>query len=265
MSSQVLCIGQSDSCAGTGIQADLKTVQAFGGYASTILTAVSVQNTMGVHAIHPIPTLMVKDQMDKVMEDLKPGVVKTGMLANIDTINMLGDVFDEHGFDGLRVVIDPVMTNRSGSELLDKDGRDAFKRRLLIHADVLTPNLEEAYTLSGIEVKDVEDMLRAADTLRTLGANAVILKGGGLSTSKVIDIYADGDTTEVYENERIDTRSTHGAGSTLSAGIAVGLAQGLDTRAAYERARAFVNIAMKEAKPIGGGYGPLNHCVTPPA
>ena len=265
MVSQVLCIGQSDSCAGTGIQADIKTVQAFGGYASTIVTAVSVQNTQQLFSTHIIPAIMVHDQIHRVMEDLKPKVIKVGMLGNEDTINMLGDLLDKEDadYDSVDVIIDPVMMNRMGVHYLDKDARDALKRRLLIHADVITPNPEEAFELSGIKVRDLDDMRHAAETLRTLGAKTVVLTGGALASETVYDVLADEDGTQTYEYDLIETTSTRGAGTTLSAGIAVSMAQGLNARDAYVRARAYVGEAMKAAEPIGSGYGPLNHCVQP--
>lgn len=261
MTSPVLCIGQSDSSAGTGIQADIKTLQAFGGYAATVVTAVAVQNTHNVFAMHMIPPLLVHNQIEKVMEDLNPKVIKTGMLANTDIINMIGDFLDDEDtdYDTIKLVIDPVMTSRSGYGLLDKEARDAFKRRLLIHADVLTPNIQEAYELSGIEISDLDTMKHAADTLRTLGAKTVILKGGALSTDKMYDILADDTGLTIFENQRIATTSTHGAGTTLSAGIAAGLAQGQSAHDSFKAARDFVSKAMIGAEKIGSGFGPLNH------
>ena len=262
---QVLCIGHSDSCAGTGIQADIKTVQAFGGYASTIVTAVSVQNTQEVYAIHIIPPMMVYDQIHKVMDDLKPKVIKVGMLGNEDIINMLGDMLDEEDkdYNSIKMIIDPVMVNHLGVSMLDKDARDALKRRLLIHSDVLTPNIDEAIELSGIKIRDVDDMCHVAEVLRTLGVRSVILKGGALGADNVYDVVCDDDGTKVYQYERLDTRATHGSGTTLSAGIAVNMAQGLDVRDSFVRARAFVSKAMMAAEPIGSGFGPLNHTVKP--
>ena len=263
MVARILCIGESDSCAGTGIQADIKTAQAFGGYAATALTAVSVQNTHGIFDMHHIPAEIVRHQIEKVFEDLKPSVVKTGMLGNAAIIDVIGDVLDDLEGSGVQVVIDPVMTNRTGRHVLDKEGRDALKRRLLIRADILTPNIEEAQELSGIKINDIDDMTHAAETLRSLGAQIVILQGGSLSGERIHDVLADDNGTEIYTHERYESRSTHGAGATLSAGIAVGLSQGLNTREAFVRARAFVNKAIAGAHVMGGGVGPLNHCVVP--
>ena len=260
MISPILCIGQSDSCAGTGIQADLKTALALGAYAATVVTEVSVQNTQSVYASHPIPAMLVYNQIQKVMEDVDPGVIKTGALSNAGTINMIGDMLDDRdaGYDKIKVVVDPVMT-RTGVDLLDKEARDAFKRRLLIHADILVPNTHEAYVLSGMEIKDIDDMRHAAETLRTLGAKTVIIKGTKLGVDEIQDVLADEKGTEVYTHPKLDTRALYGAGATLSTAIAVGLSKGLDTREAYAQAREFVLKAMEGAQPIGEGYMPLNH------
>lgn len=263
MTSPILCIGHSDSSAGTGIQADIKTIQAFGGYAATVVTAVAVQDTTGVYATHMIPPLLVKNQIDRVIADLNPFVIKTGMLADEGIINIIGDILDAREEGGFKVVIDPVMTGRNSHNHLDKQARDALKRRLLIHAEVLTPNIDEAYELSGIEIRDVDDMCHAAEALRTLGARTVILKGGALATDIAYDVLADENGTVIYQNKKFDTRATHGAGTTLSAGIAYGLSVGLDTAEAFARARAYVNKAMAAGLPMGSGYGPLNHTVKP--
>ncbi len=262
MVDQILCIGQSDSCAGTGIQADIKTAQAFGGYAATAVTAVTVQNTQGVHDVHIIPTDIVRSQIEKVLEDLKPKVIKSGMLSNTATIDMFGDILDEIQDSDIKVVIDPVMTGRSSGSIMDKEARDALKRRLLIRGHVLTPNITEAQDLSGIKIEDVDSMVHAAETLRTLGAQTVILKGGSLVDDHIYDVLSDDDGTKVYQYNRMESRATHGAGTTLSAGIAMGLAQGLTPRDAFSRARAFVHKAIEHGEMIGNGFGPLNHRVS---
>ncbi len=261
MIAPILCIGQSDSCAGTGIQADIKTAQAFGGYAATAVTAVSVQNTQGVYGIHEIPADVVRNQVEKILEDLKPSVIKAGMLADTTTIDMLGDILDDLQNSDMKVIIDPVMTNRTGRSLLDKTGRDALKRRLLIRADVLTPNITEAQDLSGLKIKDVDGMCHAAETLRSLGARTVILKGGLLADTHVYDVLSDQKGTEIYQHERVESRATSGAGTTLSAGIAIGLAQGMSARDSFAQARSFVSRAIEAGEVIGAGFGPLNHSI----
>jgi len=258
MVAQVLCVGVSDSSAGTGIQADIKTAQAFGVYAATVITAVSVQNTQNVYDIFPIPADVVKQQLLAVMDDLKPKVIKTGMLCDEAIVNVVGDFLDgqkEH----LQFVVDPVMTSRVGKVLLDKAARDAIKRRLLIYADVLTPNLREAEDLTGLKVTDLDAMKHAAEMLKTLGAGTVIVKGGALQDDKLFNVLADDDGIEVYELPRVNSRATHGAGTTLSCGLAAGLANGLNARKAFENAQHFLSHAISSADLIGSGYSPLNH------
>ncbi len=263
MVAKILCIGQSDSCAGTGIQADVKTAQAFGGYAATAVTAVSVQDTKGVHDIHIIPTDIVRGQIEKVLADIKPQVIKAGMLSNTAIIDIVGDILDEIQGSDIQVVIDPVMTSRASGSIIDKEARDALKRRLLIRGHVLTPNITEAQDLSGLTIKDVDGMVHAAETLRTLGAQTVILKGGSIADTDIYDVLADDDGTKVYQYKKMESRATHGAGTTLSAGIAMGMAQGLGPREAFSQARAFVHKAIEHGELIGEGFGPLNHRVEP--
>jgi len=260
---RILCIGQSDSCAGTGIQADIKTAHAFGGYAASAVTAVSVQDTQGLHDIHIIPLDIVRLQIEKVLADLKPQAIKTGMLADTKIIDLVGDILDGIQDSDIKIIIDPVMTNRASGSILEKEGRDALKRRLLIRGDVLTPNITEAQDLSGLTIRDVDEMVHAAETLRTLGAQTVILKGGSLADEHIYDVLSDDDGTKVYQYNRVESRATHGAGTTLSAGIAMGLAEGLSPREAFSRARAYVHKAIAQAEEIGEGFGPLNHKVVP--
>lgn len=256
---QILCIGVSDSSAGTGIQADIKTAQALGAYAATVISVVSVQNTHNVFDMFPIPAEVVKHQIQAVMDDLKPTVIKTGMLGDEAIINVIGDFLEMKQNSHLKVVVDPVMTSRVGKVLLDKPACDALKRRLTLHADVITPNLREACDLTGLTINDIDSMKHAADMLKTLGAGTVIVKGGGLEVDKIYNVLADDDGIEVYEQPRTQSRATHGAGTTLSCGVAVGMAQGLTIRQAFERAEDFLSEAIRTASVIGGGYGPVNH------
>ncbi len=263
MKTKILTIGQSDSSAGTGIQADLKTAQSFGVYAANVITAVMAQNTCEVSETYAVPADMVMAQVEAIMADLDIAALKTGMLASEETIAALGDMFDHMGEtmgdDRPRVVIDPVMTNRTGRELLSKPARDIMKRSLILYADILTPNIMEAQELTGLAIKDIDDMCHAAEMLRTLGPRTVILKGGALKGDQIYDILSDENGTEIYATPVVPTRSTHGAGSTLSAGLTCGLALGLDHRRAFEIVRAYLDDAMTKAMPVGKGYGPVNH------
>lgn len=259
MSAQILCVGVSDSSAGTGIQADIKTIQAFGGYAATVITAVSVQNSQNVFDIFPIPPEVVRHQLQAVIDDMRPAVIKTGMLVDEMVMNTVGDFLDACRTDDLRIVIDPVMTSRSGKMMLDKPARDAVKRRLINYADVLTPNLREAQELTGLTITGLDGMKHAADMLLTLGAGTVVIKGGGLDSEEIYNVLADDDGIEVYVQPRINSRATHGAGTTLCAGMAAGIAQGKTPRQAFEAAQDFVSAAIRTAQASGAGYAPVNH------
>lgn len=259
MTSQILCVGMSDSSAGTGIQADIKTIQAFDEYAATVVTAVCVQNTINVFDVFPIPSDIVQAQMKAVMDDFSPVVVKTGMLVNEAVINVIGDLLDDASNQHLKLVVDPVMIGRAGRLLLDKPARDALKRRLLIHADICTPNLREVQELTGLAVKDIDDMKHAAEMMMTLGCRTVILKGGSLASEQIYNVYFDDNGAEVFELPRFNSKATHGAGTTLSSAIAAGLAKGQNAREAFLAAQEFLLEAIRSAQQIGSGFGPLNH------
>jgi hydroxymethylpyrimidine/phosphomethylpyrimidine kinase len=261
MTPTILCIGQSDSSAGTGIQGDIKTALAHGMYAATAITAICAQNTQGIYETHNIPLDVVSWQIRSVLEDLEPKVIKIGMLGQTDVINMVGDFLDTKK-DGRKVVIDPVMTNRADNILLEKEAKDALKRRLLIHADVLTPNVAEISDLSGAEIKDVDQLTHAANMMHTLGAQTVIAKGGDLPGEEIYDLLLDETGSTVYKTKRSSTLNTHGAGTTLATGIACGLAMGMSTQEAFERAHKFMCAAVEAGPKYGKGkHGPLNHAV----
>jgi len=256
---QILCVGMSDSSAGTGIQADIKTIQALGCYASTVITAVAVQNTVNVFDMYPIPDDIVAGQMKAIMDDMNPTVVKTGMLASEATINTVGDFLESNTERKMHLVVDPVMVGRVGTMLLDKSGRDALKRRLLIHAEVITPNILEAQELTGLAIRDVDGMKHAAEMLMTLGCKTVVLKGGALASDNIFNVYFDDNGPEIFELPRFESKATHGAGTTLSAAIAAGLAKGEKPRDAFITAQDYLLEAIRTARPIGKGYGPVNH------
>ncbi len=258
---EILCIGESDSCAGTGVQADIKTAQAHCVYATTVLSAVSIQNTQGVYGVHHIPADIVKSQIGAVLADFDLDVIKVGMLPNEDVMNVIGDVLDkmENSKSGIQVVIDPVIASKTGWPLTDKLGRDALKRRLLIHAKVLTPNIREAQELTGMEIRDVEDMKHAAEMLMTLGPETVILTGGSMETDTIYDVFVDRDGLEIVETERIESKSVLGTGATLATSIACFMAMGMTVRGSFDAAKAYVAEAIRGARLLGNGYGPLNH------
>ncbi len=258
MKGRVLIIAGSDSGGGAGIQADIKTVTALGGFAMTAITALTAQNTEGVFGVHEVPPEFVAQQIRVVMEDIGADAVKTGMLASVAIINAVADALETYAAD-LPWVIDPVMVAKGGHPLLAEDAAGVLKERLVSRAAVLTPNLPEAEALSGRQVKTLDDMEPAASALLHTGAKAVLLKGGHLPGDTVTDLLAAADGMERFESPRIDTTHTHGTGCTLASAIACGLAQGMDLSGAVIRARAYVQEAIRTAPGFGHGHGPLNH------
>lgn len=255
---RVLIVAGSDSGGGAGIQADLKTVTALGGYAATAITALTAQNTQGVHAIQEVPVDFIRRQMEVVLDDIGADGLKTGMLHRAAVVETVADVIGARAPD-LPLVVDPVMVAKGGARLLDDATVAAIKARLVPRAAVLTPNLPEAEVLSGLEISGEADMAAAARALKALGPAAVLLKGGHLAGDRVVDLLATDRGLRRFEDPRIETRHTHGTGCTLASAIACGLAQGLDLGPAVVRARAYVQAAIRTAPGLGHGHGPLNH------
>jgi hydroxymethylpyrimidine/phosphomethylpyrimidine kinase len=261
MRGRVLIIAGSDSGGGAGIQADIKTVTALDGFAMTALTALTAQNTVGVHAVHPVPLDFIARQIEVVMSDLGADVIKTGMLGDSAVIETVCEALHEFA-RGVPVVVDPVMVAKGGHPLLAAEAVDALRRRLLPRAAVITPNLPEAEALAGMTITSVADMRVAAAALLALGVPAVLLKGGHLPGDELVDLLATPDGVDTFSDERIQTRHTHGTGCTLASAVAVGLAQGMSLHDAVVRARAYVRAALLSAPRLGAGHGPLNHAVT---
>jgi hydroxymethylpyrimidine/phosphomethylpyrimidine kinase len=256
-----LTIAGSDSSGGAGIQADLKTFHAFRVYGASALTAVTVQNTLGVRGVHPVPLDIVRGQIDAVAEDLRPAAVKSGMLATAELVTLVAGAIRDHGFD--RYVVDPVMVATSGARLLDEDAEQTIARSLLPIATLVTPNLHEARILTGLKVDSFDDMRDAARALVEMGARAALVKGGHLADDEAVDLLWDGAEERIWRRPRTRTEHTHGTGCTLSAAIAAGLALGLDLPMAVDRAVDFVARAISSAPGLGSGHGPVNHFVGP--
>ena len=261
MRGRVLVIAGSDSGGGAGIQADIKTITALGGFAATAVTALTAQNTQGVFGVHPVPVAFIRQQIAVVMEDIGADVIKTGMLGDVGTIEAVCAALADYA-DGVPVVLDPVMVAKGGHALLADDAVGVMRRRLLPLARVITPNLPEAEALSGVRIGNVEDMRVAAQVLLSLGVPAVLLKGGHLEGDALTDLLATPEGIEAFTSERIQTRHTHGTGCTTASAVAVGLAQGMSLRDAVVRARAYVRAAILSAPGYGAGHGPLDHGVT---
>jgi hydroxymethylpyrimidine/phosphomethylpyrimidine kinase len=258
---RVLIVAGSDSGGGAGIQADIKTVTALGGYAGTAITALTAQDTSGVRAVFPVPVPFIAEQIGMFLDDIGADALKTGMLGDAATINAVADLFLSKA-SGLPYVCDPVMVAKGGHPLLDPAAVETLKRRLPPLATVITPNVPEAEVLSGMAIRSLADMRHAAETMLTLGVSAVLLKGGHLPGAEVVDMLATEHGIEEFTAPRIETRATHGTGCTLASGIAVGLAQGLGLHDAVARARSFVRAAMLAAPGFGRGHAPLHHGVT---
>ena len=251
-----LTIAGSDSSAGAGIQADLKTFAAFEVYGASAITAVTAQNTLGVTAVEELPAGMVAAQIDAVADDLGVAAVKTGMLSSASIIETVAERLVAHGL-GV-VVIDPVMVAKGGGRLLREDAVGALRELLLPLALVLTPNASEAEVLSGRPVTTMEEAKEAARAIRALGPRYVLVKGGHFGEDAV-DVLFDGERFTELPAKRVATTSTHGTGCTLSAAIAAGLANGKGVGEAVSDAKAYVTEAIGRAFPVGAGHGPLNH------
>jgi hydroxymethylpyrimidine/phosphomethylpyrimidine kinase len=257
-----LTIAGSDSGGGAGIQADLKTFHAYGVFGTSAITAVTVQNTLGVRGYHAIPAEVVRAQIKAVAEDFAPAACKTGMLATRELVLTIATAIQEHALP--HYVLDPVMVATSGDRLLDADAERAVLERLLPLAVLVTPNLDEASLLTGTTVDSVRAMEQAARALVAAGAGAALIKGGHLTSGGVTDVLFDGTELRAFHRPRIQTRSTHGTGCTLSAAIAAGLARGLSLPDAVESGLGYVHRAIERAPNLGRGNGPLNHLVAPP-
>jgi hydroxymethylpyrimidine/phosphomethylpyrimidine kinase len=258
MKGRVLSIAGSDSGGGAGIQADIKTITALKGYALTAITALTAQDTQSVYDAHPVPLAFISSQILHALAD--PGVdsIKTGMLGEAAVVDVVCDALADVA---VPLVVDPVMVAKGGQSLLAAAAVETMRRRLLPACTILTPNLPEAETLTGLVIRDAADMDAAVIALRDLGAPAILLKGGHLLGDTVVDLLAIGETRRRFVHPKQVTRHTHGTGCTLSSAIATGLAQGMALEPAVARAIDYVQAAIAAAPGFGVGHGPLNHAV----
>lgn len=256
---RVLIIAGSDSSGGAGIQADVKTVTALGGLATTAVTALTAQNTRGVLGVVPVDHEFVEMQIDAVLDDIGTDAIKTGMLHSRYVVEAVARKIRDMG-RRVPLVVDPVLVSGHGTPLLDAAGRSAFARHLLPIATLLTPNAPEATALTGVEVRDLDGMQHAADRLLLMGPEAVLVKGGHLEGDTVVDLLRTADGVERrFESPRLRTRPMHGTGCTLASAIAIGLAEGMTLEGAVQKAREYVYEAIRSSPPYGGGSGLLNH------
>ncbi len=259
---RVLTIAGSDSGGGAGIQADIKTISALGGYAASAITAVTVQNTMGVTAVHPIPIDIIRGQIDAVLSDIGADAVKIGMLHSVEVVEMIIERLDHYQIRN--IVVDPVMVSTSGHKLIEDSAIELLKTELLPRARIITPNIPEAEILLGN--KPITNQQQLYDLSRRLSPNnkcSVLLKAGHLTDDTLIDIFynAEDDTITELSSQRLFTPNTHGTGCTLSSAVATSLALGLSPTEAVKKAKNYINNAIIAGAKyeIGNGHGPVNH------
>ncbi len=254
----VLSIAGSDSGGGAGIQADIKTITLFGGYAASVVTALTAQNTRGVSSIHGLPPSFICDQLDAVLSDIPIDVIKTGMLHTPAIISALAERLGERKVI-IPMVIDPVMIAKGGAALLEREAVQVFRDQLLPLAYLLTPNVPEAERLFGKTIKNESEMEQAARELHAMGAANVLVKGGHLVGRLATDILFDGSKCHHFSSERIFTSNTHGTGCSYASAIAALLAQGEPLLTAVERSKLFISSAIRLARALGKGHSPVNH------
>ena len=252
---RALTIAGSDSGAGAGIQADLKTFAALRVYGLSALTAITAQNTQGVHAVQNLPPELIRAQIDAVLEDIGADVAKTGMLSTPAIIEEVARCVSRWN---LRLVVDPVMMAKSGDPLLQPEAVTTLSTALLPLAEVITPNLYEAEVLTGQRIETLDDMRAAAQVIYALGPRHVVVKGGH-RVADPVDVYFDGERFVELRGDRILTRHTHGTGCTFSAAIAAFIARGLPVDAAVAGAKNYITEAIRHAPGLGSGHGTVEH------
>lgn len=258
---RVLTIAGSDSGGGAGIQADIKAVSAMGCYAASAITAVTVQNTTGVQAVHPVPLDILEGQIDAVLSDIGADAVKIGMLHSADVVCLVADMIEKYGISN--VVLDPVMVSTSGHRLIEEGAVDVIRKRLMPLARVITPNIPEAEILAGCSITSDDDFDEIARRLSVDGTISVFLKAGHLDGETLVDRFynaEDGVMTKL-PSDRVQTMNTHGTGCTLSSALAAALARGEDLTSAAKSAKAYIEQAIISGAEyeIGSGHGPVNH------
>ena len=262
---RVLTIAGSDSGGGAGIQADIKTISAMGCYAASAITAITVQNTLGVQAVHPIPLEILKGQIDAVLLDIGADAIKIGMLHSSEAVNIIADTIEKYNI--ANVVLDPVMVSTSGHKLIEEDAIEAIKSRLISLTRVITPNIPEAEILAGCLISGEQDFDKVARKLSDNGNVSVLLKAGHLDGECLVDYFynAENGTMTKLPSKRVQTRNTHGTGCTLSSAFAAALAKGEELTSAAKSAKRYIEQAIYAGanQSIGNGFGPVNHNFNP--
>lgn len=259
MTTIALTIAGSDSGGGAGIQADLKTFQELGTFGTSVLTAITAQNTNGVHGVQAVDTDIIDGQLEAVMTDLRPKAAKTGMIFSPEIIALIAERLTQYG--PIQLVVDPVMIAKGGASLLQEEAIEALRTKLVPLATVITPNIPEAEVLAEMTIENEDDLHEAADRILKLGAEHVIIKGGHSDDPQFSEDYivsTDGSSFRL-QSLRIDTEDTHGTGCTFSAAIAANLAKGMSVEEAITEAKVFIQSAIQYGLHIGSGHGPTNH------
>ena len=255
--SKILIIAGSDSSGGAGIQADIKTVTALGGYAMTAVTAVTVQNTTGVSSVIPVNPREIRKQIIFTCRDIKPNGIKIGMLHSSQVIKSVVKALNK--VKTSKIVLDPVMVAKGGTRLINQSAIKTLKNKLIRKAYLITPNIPEAEVLTKTKIKNLEDMIFAANILLKLGAKNVLLKGGHRKSKYMEDILLNKKGIKIFKNKKIKTRNTHGTGCTLSSAIATFLSCGKPLKKSCELGIKYVNQAIGSNPNYGKGHGPINH------
>jgi len=259
MIKKVLTIAGSDSGGCAGIQADIKSISANGGFATSVITAATSQNTLGVTYFENLSLKSIETQIDAVLSDIGTDAIKTGMLASTDIISLVAKMIRKYSLT--KYVLDPVMVAASGAVLIEDSAIDTIKKELLPLATVVTPNIAEAEILSGIKINSKEDIKEAAKIIYSYGSESILIKGGHLKSDKAVDILYNGSTYIEYSADWVETTNTHGTGCTYAAAIATYLAKDYTIDTAISAAKIYITEALKFGKnlSIGSGSGPVNH------
>ncbi len=255
--SKILIIAGSDSSGGAGIQADIKTVTALGGYAMTAVTAITSQNTTGVNSVVPIPPKEIEKQILFTSKDIKPDAIKIGMLHSSDVINSV--LKSLRKVKTKKIILDPVMVAKGGFKLINDRAIKNLREKLIKKAYLITPNIPEAEVLTKIQINSLDDMIKAANILLKFGVKNILIKGGHRNTKIMKDVFLNKKELKIFKNKKIKTKNTHGTGCTLSAAIATFFACGKTLNKSCELGIKYVNQSIRSNLNYGKGHGPINH------
>ncbi len=255
--SKILIIAGSDSSGGAGIQADIKTASCLGSYAMTAITAVTIQNTLGVHSVVSIPPNEIYNQINLTTKDIKPDAIKIGMLHTTQVINKVYDSLNK--IKVKKVILDPVMVAKGGSKLISDQAVQLMRKKLFKKIALITPNIPEAEILTDIKINSKKDMIFAANKLINLGVPNVLIKGGHLKSKNVYDIFLNKNEIKIFSNKRLRTKNTHGTGCTLSTAVTSFFSCGKTLKKSCELGIKYVNSAILTNPKFGKGHGPINH------